>query len=101
MQPRAALRFVDLLGGQSAILPVIRPLGETDEDSGYFDEDLPATADLLQPLSNTARLLELARLILAWRNKLPQIVRDIHSDSPLVAPASRPMRSGLRAILPN
>ncbi|MBZ5760573.1 MULTISPECIES: double-strand break repair protein AddB [Rhizobium] len=80
--------FVYLLGGQSAILPVIRPLGETDEDSGYFDEDLPATADLLQPLSNTARLLELARLILAWRNKLPQIVRDIHSDSPLVAPAS-------------
>jgi ATP-dependent helicase/nuclease subunit B len=80
--------FVDLLGGRSAILPVIRPLGETDDDSGYFDEALPATLDLAQPLSNTARLLELARLILAWRNKLPEIVRHIHSDSPLVAPAS-------------
>ena len=80
--------FVDLLGGRSAILPVIRPLGETDDDSGYFDEALPATLDLAQPLANTARLIELARLILAWRNKLPQIVRDIHSDSPLVAPAS-------------
>jgi ATP-dependent helicase/nuclease subunit B len=80
--------FVDLLGGRSAILPVIRPLGETDDDSGYFDEALPATMDLAQPLSNTARLLELARLILAWRNKLPEIVRSIHSDSPLVAPAS-------------
>ncbi|MDL2399805.1 double-strand break repair protein AddB [Rhizobium mayense] len=80
--------FVDLLGGRSAILPIIRPLGETDDDSGYFEENLPATADLAQPLANTARLLELARLILAWRNKLPQIVRDIHSDSPLVAPAS-------------
>lgn len=80
--------FVDLLGGRSAILPVIRPLGETDDDSGYFDEEMPATADVAQPLSNTARLLELARLILAWRNRLPQIVRDIHSDSPLVAPAS-------------
>jgi ATP-dependent helicase/nuclease subunit B len=80
--------FVDLLGGQSAILPVIRPLGETDDDSGYFDETLPTTIDLAQPLSNTARLLELARLILAWRNKLPEIVRSIHSDSPLVAPAS-------------
>ncbi|MBD9448774.1 MULTISPECIES: double-strand break repair protein AddB [unclassified Rhizobium] len=80
--------FVDLLGGRSAILPVIRPLGETDDDSGYFDEALPATLDLAQPLSNTARLLELARLILAWRNKLPEIVRSIHSDSPLVAPAS-------------
>ncbi|SCB48103.1 double-strand break repair protein AddB [Rhizobium multihospitium] len=80
--------FVELLGGRSAILPVIRPLGETDDDSGYFEEALPETADLAQPLANTARLLELARLILAWRNKLPQIVRDIHSDSPLVAPAS-------------
>ncbi|NLS05901.1 double-strand break repair protein AddB [Rhizobium sp. P32RR-XVIII] len=80
--------FVDLLGGRSAILPTIRPLGETDDDSGYFDEALPATLDLAQPLSNTARLLELARLILAWRNKLPEIVRHIHSDSPLVAPAS-------------
>jgi len=80
--------FVDFLGGRSAILPVIRPLGETDDDSGYFDEALPATLDLAQPLSNTARLLELARLILAWRNRLPEIVRSIHSDSPLVAPAS-------------
>ncbi|CCM77883.1 double-strand break repair protein AddB [Rhizobium mesoamericanum] len=80
--------FVDLLGGRSAILPVIRPLGETDDDMGYFDEALPATLDLAQPLSNTARLLELARLVLAWRNKLPEIVRSIHSDSPLVAPAS-------------
>ncbi|MDM9621156.1 double-strand break repair protein AddB [Rhizobium sp. S96] len=80
--------FVDLLGGRAAILPVIRPLGETDDDNGYFDEALPATLDLAQPLSNTARLLELARLILAWRNKLPEIVRSIHSDSPLIAPAS-------------
>src|SRR5512142_2167920 len=52
--------FVDLLGGRSAILPVIRPLGETDDDSGYFEETLPDTADLAQPLANTARLLELA-----------------------------------------
>ncbi|MDQ0562779.1 ATP-dependent helicase/nuclease subunit B [Rhizobium mesoamericanum] len=80
--------FVDRLGGRSAILPVIRPLGETDDDMGYFDEALPAMLDLAQPLSNTARLLELARLVLAWRNKLPEIVRSIHSDSPLVAPAS-------------
>ena len=80
--------FVDLLGGRSAILPVIRPLGETDDDSGYFDIDSPVIMDLAQPLPGTARLLELARLVLAWRNRLPQIVRDIHSDSPLVAPAS-------------
>jgi ATP-dependent helicase/nuclease subunit B len=80
--------FVDLLGGRSAILPNIRPLGETDDDVSYFDEALPATFILGEPLSNAARLIELARLILSWRNKLPQIVRDIHSGSPLVAPAS-------------
>ncbi|MDI7863023.1 double-strand break repair protein AddB [Rhizobiaceae bacterium n13] len=80
--------FVDILGGRSAILPVIRPLGETDDDSGFFDVASPATLDLAPPLPNTARLLELAQLILAWRNRLPQVVRDIHSDSPLVAPAS-------------
>ncbi|MGV1753644.1 double-strand break repair protein AddB [Agrobacterium sp. CG674] len=80
--------FVDLLGGQSAILPIIRPLGETDDDSGFFDVETPATIDLAPPISSTARLVELARLILAWRNSLPDAIRAVHSDSPLVAPAS-------------
>jgi ATP-dependent helicase/nuclease subunit B len=80
--------FVDLLGGRAAILPVIRPLGETDDDSGYFDLTAPEEMDLAMPIGGTARLLELGRLILAWRNQLPKIVLDIHSESPLVAPAS-------------
>jgi ATP-dependent helicase/nuclease subunit B len=80
--------FVDLLGGRSAILPVIRPLGETDDDSGYFDLVTPDETDLALPIGGTARLLELGRLILAWRNQLPKIVLDVHSESPLVAPAS-------------
>ena len=80
--------FVDILGGKSAILPVIRPLGETDDDTGYFDIASPALLDLIPPVSSTVMLLELSRLILAWRNQLPEIVRSIHSDTPLVAPAS-------------
>jgi ATP-dependent helicase/nuclease subunit B len=80
--------FVNLLGRRSAILPLIRPLGETDDDTGYFDPDSPETLDLADPLSSTSRLLELARLILAWRNKLPEAVRQMHPDSPLAAPAS-------------
>ena len=80
--------FVDLLGGRSAILPVIRPLGETDDDSGFFDLVAPEEMDLALPIGGTARLLELGRLILAWRNQLPKIVLDVHSESPLVAPAS-------------
>jgi ATP-dependent helicase/nuclease subunit B len=80
--------FVDLLGGRAAILPVIRPLGETDDDSGFFDLIAPEEMDLALPIGGTARLLELGRLILAWRNQLPKIVLDLHSESPLVAPAS-------------
>ncbi|MDQ0318244.1 ATP-dependent helicase/nuclease subunit B [Pararhizobium capsulatum DSM 1112] len=80
--------LVDYLGGRSAILPVIRALGETDDDSGFFDAEVPAILDLAPPLPGTARLIELGRLILAWRNQLPKIVLDIHSESPLIAPAS-------------
>lgn len=80
--------FVDLLGGRSAILPMIRPLGETDDDAGFFDLVAPEEMDLALPISSTARLLELGRLILAWRNALPTAILDIHQESPLVAPAS-------------
>ncbi len=80
--------FVDLFGGKSAILPVIRALGETDDDSGFFDEVAPALLDMAEPLSGPARLIELARLVLAWRNSLPAAVTSVHAESPLVAPAS-------------
>ncbi|WP_421589979.1 double-strand break repair protein AddB [Shinella sp. M27] len=80
--------FVDLFGGKSAILPVIRALGETDDDSGFFDEMTPALLDMAEPLSGPARLIELARLVLAWRNSLPAAVTSVHAESPLVAPAS-------------
>lgn len=80
--------FVHILSGRAAILPLIRPLGETDDDSGYFDLETPETLDLADPLPSTARLLELARLILAWRNALPETVKAMHPDSPLAAPAS-------------
>jgi ATP-dependent helicase/nuclease subunit B len=80
--------FVDLMDGRSAILPVIRPLGEVDDDAGFFDETSDRDLDGLPPVSSLARLIELARLVLAWRNRLPEMLRRIHDDSPLVAPAS-------------
>lgn len=80
--------FVELMSGRAAILPVIRPLGEIDEDAGFFDTNPSRDLDALPPIAPLARLVELANLVLAWRNKLPAMLRDIHSDSPLVAPAS-------------
>lgn len=82
------LEFASLLEGGSAILPTIRPLGETDDDSGFFDASLPESLDLLPPVGPVAATLELARLIMAWRNSLPKAVVDFHGGAPVIAPAS-------------
>ncbi len=80
--------FTLAAGMQSAILPVIRPLGETDGDEAFFDADMSADLDALEPIEAIPATLELARLILAWRNKLPAAIRAVHDDQPLIAPAS-------------
>ncbi|TPW28399.1 double-strand break repair protein AddB [Pararhizobium mangrovi] len=80
--------FVDRLGGGSAILPVIRPLGEIDDDAGFFEAPSPETLDLDPPVDPVERLLELARLILAWKAALPRAVEEVHGETPLIAPAN-------------
>ncbi|WP_319518693.1 double-strand break repair protein AddB [uncultured Martelella sp.] len=80
--------FSALLGGAAAILPEIRALGETDEDEHYFEENLPESAESLPPIEPVPRLLELAGLILPWRNRLSDELAGLHGGSPLVAPAS-------------
>lgn len=79
--------FVDHVAAGSAILPVIRPLGETDDDSGFFDAE-SATLDLLPPVGRVDTLLELASLVVGWKEALPEVVSGFHADGPLVAPAS-------------
>ncbi|MCO6187983.1 double-strand break repair protein AddB [Rhizobium sp. L1K21] len=80
--------FTALCGKRSAILPSIRPLGETDEDIGYFEDGLPETLDMAEPIAATPALLELSQLILAWRNRLPAAITDLHDGQALIAPAS-------------
>jgi ATP-dependent helicase/nuclease subunit B len=80
--------FVELAGGRSAILPVIRALGEVDDDAGFFEDLDDGTLDMLPPVSATMRLVELGGLILAWRNRLPRHISDLLGGSPLIAPAS-------------
>lgn len=79
--------FVDSLGGRSAILPVIRPLGEFDEDEAAFDAEASAAIDLAPPISAIERLLLLAPLVRAWKRNLPAHVAAMF-DEEIVVPAS-------------
>ncbi|PWW00512.1 ATP-dependent helicase/nuclease subunit B [Hoeflea marina] len=80
--------IADWIGQGSAVLPVIRPLGETDDDSGFFDETDPVALDLNPPVATVQATLRLADLVLAWKQALPKAVTDHLQGSPLVAPAN-------------
>ncbi|RUZ27377.1 double-strand break repair protein AddB, partial [Mesorhizobium sp. M7A.F.Ca.CA.001.15.1.1] len=83
--------FVDSLaargGGGSAILPVIRPLGEFDEDEAAFETEASAAIDLAPPISATERLLLLTPLVRAWKRRLPAHVAALFAEE-IVIPAS-------------
>jgi ATP-dependent helicase/nuclease subunit B len=79
--------FVDKAGGRSAILPVIRPLGEFDEDEAAFAPDSAAAIDLLPPIPAADRLLLLAPLVRAWKRRLPAHVAALFEED-VVIPAS-------------
>ena len=78
--------FVDLAGG-SAILPVIRPLGEFDDDMAAFDSGEPASIELSPPIPAMDRLLLLAPLVRSWKRRLPAHVAAMFNEE-VVVPAS-------------
>jgi ATP-dependent helicase/nuclease subunit B len=82
--------FAAAIGKGTAILPVIRPLGEFDEDEAAFDgegaEDA-GTLDLAPPIGATDRLLLLAPLVRAWKRRLPAHVAALFEEE-VVVPAS-------------
>ncbi|RUX79962.1 double-strand break repair protein AddB [Mesorhizobium sp. M7A.F.Ca.CA.004.08.2.1] len=83
--------FVDSLaargGGGSAILPVIRPLGEFDEDEAAFETEASAAIDLAPPIAAIERLLLLTPLVRAWKRRLPAHVAALFAEE-IVIPAS-------------
>ncbi|HEY4191498.1 MAG TPA: double-strand break repair protein AddB, partial [Mesorhizobium sp.] len=82
--------LVELMGGGSAILPVIRPLGEFDEDEALFEAQAPESAaalDLAPPIPALERLLLLAPLVRAWKRRLPAHVAALFEEE-MVVPAS-------------
>ncbi len=82
--------FAARIGKGTAILPVIRPLGEVDEDEAAFDDagaEDAATLDLAPPIGATDRLLLLAPLVRAWKRRLPAHVAALFEEE-VVVPAS-------------
>jgi len=79
--------FVDRLGGEAAILPTIRPLGEFDEDAVLFEAGDVAELSLAPPIEPLDRILLLAPLVQAWKKRLPAHVAALFGEE-IVAPAS-------------
>ena len=82
----------------AAILPVIRPLGEFDEDEAVFGEDDAASLDLAPPIAALDRLLYPGAAGARVEERLPAHVA--RCSRRVVVPASRRRRSGSRATLP-
>ena len=83
--------LADRLGGDAAILPVIRPIGDVDEEERLLDPLAETGADHLAlppPLPPLARRLTLTRLILAWATTLRSHPLRLTPDEPLRIPAS-------------
>lgn len=71
----------------AAILPVIKPLGEFDEDLGFFDET-GVSLTFNEPIANEERILQLARLVREWAGKITDNVRDLFGEDPMVLPTT-------------
>ncbi len=77
--------FAQTSGTSSAILPVIRPLGDFDEDAGFFLEG-PDALSLTQPIAPDERLLTLARLTRAWTGGMAADAASMIADEPIAVP---------------
>lgn len=78
--------FAETSGSSSAILPTIRPLGDFDEDAGFFTATGPEAISLAPPISSDDRLLTLARLTQAWSKRLGGVIPSLMGDEPVMLP---------------
>ena len=80
--------FAERSGSRSAILPIIRPLGEFEDDAGFFDEAGAASLAFVPPINPEERILELAKLVFHWAGHLPEHIRALFGSDPLVLPST-------------
>lgn len=80
--------LADQIGRGSVILPDIRPLGEVEDDLGFFDtspDDELSNLDAISPIQSK---LILGELILLWKQALPKAFHEQLKSVPMVAPAN-------------
>lgn len=77
--------FAERGAGRAAILPAIRPLGEFEDDIGWFDGVAGAVAD--PPIDTLERRLRLAPLVHRWKHNIPKRLAGKYAEG-LVVPAS-------------
>lgn len=83
---RSAL--MDHLGGNSILLPQIRPLGEFDEDAHFFEGSAEDFVKIPPPIDALERQLMLGRLIAQWTDHLTDHLRSLYKDEELTTPVS-------------
>lgn len=79
--------FVERLGGRSAILPTIRPLGDFDDDLALFEGEPTVLLDAAPPIDGMERLLTIAPLVRRWKERLPAHIAGMFAED-VVVPAS-------------
>lgn len=80
--------FLDHLGAQSALLPVIKQLGEFDEDEALFSGHADALLSLAPPIDSLHRQLLLGGLIADWNKHLTEALRNLYPNEDILTPAS-------------
>ncbi len=80
--------FLDILGGETILLPRIRPLGEFDEDAHFFDGGDASAIDIPPAIDATERLLLLGTLIRSWTKHLKIDIGKLYGDETIQTPVS-------------
>ena len=94
--------LIEKLGGDAAILPVIRPIGDADEEDHLLAPGSESGEDALvlpAAIGRLARQLSLAELTLAWGKAVRRDLLGLAPDEPLLIPASAADATRLAADL--